>query len=113
MELVCAPAHSFASLLGHLAWVPACQLSKRRNLAIALDELDRNIEVQQTSECLAGHWAGKQITPDHDLVYLFLTNGVEYSLQCREISVNIVDGSDPHDLILRGGPDWPLNAIGR
>jgi hypothetical protein len=31
------------------------------------------------------------------LIYLGLTNILEGSLQCREVSMDVIDGGNPHD----------------
>jgi hypothetical protein len=96
MELLRSPAHGLSCLFWEPAWIPAGHLSKHRNLAIALDKLHWKFEVQQTRERFTRHWARHYIAPDHYMVYFRLIHLSEYRLECREVPVNVIDGSDPH-----------------
>ena len=46
------------------------------------------------------------IAPDHDLIYAGLTNILEDRLQGREVPMNIIESSDPHDR-----PASPLSQV--
>src|SRR6266571_8458685 len=97
MELARHPAHDLSKLFWDGACIRACHLFKHNTVAIPLDELCWDIEVQQTCECFTWHGAGQHIAPDHYMVYFCLTNILEYGLQCGEVGMNIIDCGDPHD----------------
>src|SRR3989442_9926737 len=97
MKLLRHPAHDLSKLFWDGACIRACHLCKHLTVAIALDKLYWNIQVQQTRECFTWHRAQNHIAPDHYMVYLCLTNILEYSLKCGEVAINIIDCSDPHN----------------
>ena len=97
MELLRHPAHNLSKLLWDLARLRASHLCKHHTIAVALDELHGNVEIPQTRDRFIWHRAGKHIAPDHYLIYFCLTNILEYSLECGEVRVNIVNCSDPHN----------------
>lgn len=85
------PAHDRSILLRDGGRILACHLFEHCNLAVPVDELNRNTDVEQTGECFTRHRARNDIAPDHDLVDFCLTNLVEYSLKGGKISMNIVE----------------------
>ena len=99
LELLGRVAYDLSKLLWDAA-IRACHFCQHRHFAIALDKLDRKIEVQQTHEGFTGHWARNHIAPGHDKVYFCLTNIPEDSLQCGEVPVNIINCSNSHDQTL-------------
>src|SRR5207253_7999230 len=84
MQLPRHPAHALSKLLWDLARLRASHLCKHYTVAVALNELHRNIEVQQTCHRFIRHRPGKHIAPDHYLIYSCLTNVLEYSLKDRK-----------------------------
>jgi len=58
-------------------------------VAVALDELHRKVQVQQTR--VLSH------RPDHHIVYSCLPNILEYGLERGEVAMNVIDCGDPHD----------------
>jgi hypothetical protein len=66
-------------------------------VGIALDKMDWNSEVEQTSECLTRHWTCNHIAADYELVYICLSNIVEYGLKSWKVAVNIIDCSNTHN----------------
>ena len=97
MKLLRHPAHDLSKLFRDGACFRASHPCKHLTVAIALDELDWNVEVQQTRDCFPWHRARKHIAPDYYMVYFCLTNILEYSLKCGEVRMNIIDCSDPHN----------------
>src|SRR5438045_4644259 len=95
IELLTRPAYDRAKLLGH-AGVSASDFRQGRDLAIALNEFDRNIKLPQPCEGFLRHWAREHIAANNDLVYSCLTKLVENSFQSRKISVDVIDGGDAH-----------------
>lgn len=96
MKLLRHPTHGRSRLLwnrrSHTR--PLC---KHRSIAIAVDELDWNIEVQQTREALTRHRARNHVAPDDYLVYFCSANILKHSLECGEVAMNIIDCSDTHE----------------
>src|ERR1700730_883345 len=90
------PAYGFSKLFRDPADLHPRHLCKHVHLAVALDELNWNIETQQTIDCFQRHRTGHHIAADHDLIYVGLTNILEDSLERGKIAVNIVDRSDAH-----------------
>src|SRR5262249_47692081 len=79
------------------ALVLACDVCEDRSLAIALNRLHGNIEVQQTGEGFARHRPRSHVAPNHYLIYFGLMNILEYRFQCGEVAMNVIDCSDAHD----------------
>src|SRR5882724_2665054 len=96
MKLTSHPAHSLPKLLWDVTRLRASHLCKHHSIAIALDELRRNIEVQQTCHRFIRHRPGKHIAPDHYLIYSCLTNVLEDSLKCGKVGMNVIDCRDAH-----------------
>ena len=96
-KLLSIPADGLPKLFRHAACFDASHHRKHLAVAVALDELDWNIEVQQARECFTWHRSRKHVAPDHHMVYICLTNILEYSLECREVSVNVIERSDSHN----------------
>jgi hypothetical protein len=67
-KLLCGPAYDLSVSFWNLADIPARHLRKQYALAIAVDELNWQIEVSQTCECLSRHRARQHIPTDHDMV---------------------------------------------
>ena len=101
IELPRHPAHVVAKWFRDLARFRASHLCEHHAVAVALDELYWNIEVQKACEGFTWHRARKDIAPDHDPVYLRLAKLFEYSLERGEVAVNIVECSDPHTFMTR------------
>jgi hypothetical protein len=64
------PTYDFSELFWNPAYLHACHLCKHSHLAIALDELHWNIEVQQTLDCFPRHRTWNHVAPNHDLIYV-------------------------------------------
>ena len=60
------------------------------------DELDRDVQAEQARESLAGHRPGDHVAPDDDAVHARLADVVQDGLKGREVPVDVVDGSNPH-----------------
>jgi hypothetical protein len=71
----------------------ACQ---HDTIAVAVNELCRNVELQQTRKGLARHRAWKHVAADDDLVHAGLLNLTEDRLERRQVTVNVVESRDPH-----------------
>jgi hypothetical protein len=97
MKLLRVPAHDFLKLFRNGSCFRTSHLGKDLTVAVALDKLHWNVEIEQTRECLTRHRARNHIAPDHYLVYLGLTNIWQNSLKRREVRMNIIDGGDPHN----------------
>ena len=97
MKLLCIPAHDLSKLFWDGACLRASHPFKHLTVAIALDKLDWNTELQQACKCLTWHRARKHIASDHYMFYPCLTNIMQDSLKCGEVAVNIIDCSDPHN----------------
>src|SRR5947209_6516074 len=95
IELLTRPAYECAKLLGH-ARVSASDLRQGRDLAIALNEFDGNIKLQQPCKGFLRHWAREHVAANNDLVYSCLAKLVENSFQSWKISVGVIDGGDAH-----------------
>src|SRR5207237_9917896 len=67
-----------------------------RPFAIAVNEVRRQVQVQQTPKRFAGHGSGNDIAPYYNLVNIRLTNILKGSLQGWEVPMNIVEGSNSH-----------------
>src|ERR1700687_2987021 len=97
MKLLGRPADDLPELFWNLADVLACHLCEHDSVAIAVDELNWNIQIEQARQRLTRHRARKDIASDHDMVYLRSTNILEDGLQCGEVSMNVIERSDPHN----------------
>jgi hypothetical protein len=62
-----------------------------------MDELYGQVEVKQSLEGLSRHWAWKHIAPHHDLIDPGATYILKDRLQGREVTVNVIESSNPHD----------------
>jgi hypothetical protein len=62
-----------------------------------VDELRWNVEIDETLDRFTRSWAGNDVAPDDNAVHVDLTNLLEYGLECGEVGMNVVDGSDAHD----------------
>lgn len=63
---------------------------------IAVNEVRRKAQIQQTPKRFAWHGTGNDIAPYYNLINVRLTNILKDSLQRREIPVNIIKRSDTH-----------------
>ncbi len=97
IELLRYPAKGVSSLFRNGDSFRACHLRNDLAVAVAFDKLYWNIEVQQTRECLTRHWAQNYIAPNDYMVYVRLANVSEYSLERGQVSMNIIECSNPHD----------------
>lgn len=96
IKLLSRPAHGLSGLLRDFGDLHACPHRKHHTVAIALDELDWKLQVQQQRERLPRHRARKHVASDEDLVDIRLADLFEHGLQRGEVPVNIVDCSDLH-----------------
>jgi hypothetical protein len=71
-------------------------LGQDGEFAIAVNEVCRQVQVQQTPKRFAGHWAGNDIAPYYNLINVRLTNILKDGVQRGEISVNIIQRCDTH-----------------
>jgi len=103
-QLLGDPPHDSSILFRHGVCPSTRYLGQRSSLSIALDELDSSIsrDVQQTIECFGGHWSGNHIAPDHYDLNFGSTKITEHSLEGRKVPVNVVEGSNPHNLEAKG-----------
>src|SRR5258708_7628728 len=101
MKLLRVPANDGPMLFRDRGRIPAGHLFEHRYLTIAVNELHRNTEVQQTCDCFTRHRAWDHVTSGHQAVYFCLTNLLEYCLEGWKIPMNVVYCSDPHDSL------WP------
>lgn len=62
------------------------------------NELDRNFDCKQALDSLNGHRTGKYIATDDDLVYSFAVNLHQNGVERRQISMNIIERCDSHEL---------------
>ena len=60
-----------------------------------MDELRRNVEVEQTLDGLRSNGPGTTSPPTTSSP-LYLTDFLEYRFKRREIGMNVVDGCDAH-----------------
>ena len=65
-------------------------------VAVALDELHENVEVQQARQRFTRQRARKHIAPDHDMVRSCLPNLLQHCLERGEIAMNVMECSDSH-----------------
>src|ERR1700733_8529238 len=97
MELPSRPAYDRSILLRDGGGLSARHLFEYRDLAVAVDKLHGNADVQQTRERFTRQRPRNHIAPNYNEAHFSLTNLLNYSLQRRKIAVNIVDCCDPHD----------------
>jgi hypothetical protein len=97
MKLLRCPTYDRLILFWDGGWLSACHLFEYSNLTVAIDKLHWNAKVQQTRERFTWHRPRNHIASNYDMVYFCLTNLLEYSLQRRKVSVNIVDCGYPHN----------------
>jgi hypothetical protein len=71
-------------------------LGQDGQFAIAVNEVRRQVQVQQTPKRFAGHGAGNDIAPYYNLVNVRLTNILKDSLQGWKVPMNIVEGGNSH-----------------
>src|SRR5262249_34872291 len=96
MKLFRRPADDPTKLFWDRVGLRARHLGQHRRLAIALDELDGNLEIPQTSECLPWQRARNHIASNHYVVYFRSTNMLQHGFQCRQVPVNIINGRNAH-----------------
>jgi hypothetical protein len=75
----------------------ARHLRQHLAVAVAVDELDGQVEAQQARDRLAGHRARDHVAPDHDPVHLRPANVLQHRLQRGEVAVDVIDRRDSHD----------------
>jgi hypothetical protein len=97
IELLRYPPKGVSSLFRDGDRLRACHLRNDLTIAVALDKLYWNVEVQQIRECLTRHRAQNYIAPNDYMVYVCLANVSEYSLECRQVTMNIIKRGNPHD----------------
>jgi hypothetical protein len=86
------PANAFAKRFRHFRGLISSHRVEHYPVAVASDESDWNLQVEETFQRLARHRTGKDIAADYDFIRLCLANGVEHRLEGRKIPMNIVDG---------------------
>jgi hypothetical protein len=97
MKLLSRPEYDRSILLRDGGWLSARHLFEYRDLAVSIDKLHGNAEVQQTRERFTRQWPRNHIASNYNEAHFSLTNLLKYNLQRRKIAVNIVDCCDPHD----------------
>jgi hypothetical protein len=95
------PAHDLSKRFRNSVRLFAGHQRQELPLAIALDELDGYVEVEQAIERLTGHRARQHIAPDHYSVYLGSPKILENSFKRWEVSMDIVERGNPHNR-----PSW-------
>ena len=91
-DLLCIPADGFESLFRQGLVFAALHRSEHLPIAITLEELYRDFNVEQRSNRFRWHRAGKHIAANNDLIDIRLTDIVQqHRLQCRQIRVNVVE----------------------
>src|SRR6266542_6318424 len=71
-------------------------LGQDGKFTITVNEVRRQVQVQQTPKRFAGHGAGNDIAPYYNLVNVRLTNIFKDGLQGWQVSVNVIERSDTH-----------------
>jgi hypothetical protein len=94
IKLLCRPAYDVSILFWNFADVLARQLREHHALAISVDELNWDIEVEQTTERLPGHRAWQHIPTDDDMIDPGSANVAQHSLQCGEVGMDVVQRRD-------------------
>ena len=74
----------------------AADLRQHRQLAVAMNELHRHVEVEQTLERFPGHRTRHHVAPNHDLIDARLVNLLKHRLQRRSVGMNVIQRGDPH-----------------
>jgi len=95
-QLLRIPAHGLSKPLRNGICLLACPRCKHLSVAIAMDEMQGNIQLEQSPECFAWHRPRYYITSDDYLIYLCSTNLVEDRLECGKIPMNVIDCSRAH-----------------
>jgi len=72
-------------------------LCKHLSIAIPLDELNRDVEVEQTRERFPRHRTQNNIASNDDMGYSFLANLMEDSLECGKIAMEVIEDGDTHN----------------
>jgi hypothetical protein len=85
------PADAFAKRFGHFRGLTSSHRAEHDAVAVASDEPDWNLQVEQTLQRLARHRTRKDIAADYDFICVRLVNGVEHRLEGGKIAVNVVD----------------------
>jgi len=100
VELLRGPADRLAPLFRR-STVPigfeARHLRKHLAVAVAVDELRRNVEVEQALNSFARHRAGNNIATDDNTVHIGFTYLPEYCGKRVSVGMDVVDGSDARD----------------
>jgi hypothetical protein len=66
-------------------------------LAIAVNELDREVEGQESRERLTRHRPRNDVASKDDLVHIFTTDLVQHRFKRRKVAVDVVECCNPHD----------------
>ena len=67
------------------------------NLTIALDKLNRKIEVEKALKRFTRHWTRNNIAADYDKLCFGKLNFFKNSLKRGKISVNVINCCDSHN----------------
>jgi hypothetical protein len=89
------PADAFAKRFGHFRGLTSSHRAEHYAVAIASNESDWNLQVEETLQRLAWHRTGKDIAADYDFIGAGVANFLENRLEGRKIPVNVVDCRDP------------------
>jgi hypothetical protein len=95
------PAHDLSKWFRNSVRLFAGHQRQEFTLAVALDELNGYVEVEQVIECLTGHRARQHIAPDNYSVHLGSPKILENNFKRREVPMNIVERGNPHNR-----PSW-------
>ncbi|MEY2504896.1 MAG: hypothetical protein QOG27_1176 [Verrucomicrobiota bacterium] len=85
------PADAFAKRLRHFRGLTSSHRAEHYAVAIASNESDWNLQVEQTLQRLARHRTGEDIAADYDFIRAGVANFLENRLEGRKIPMNVVD----------------------
>src|SRR5207237_3794205 len=95
-KLLRRPVQDLSNLYRQVARIHASHLCEHLTVAVALDELHGNVEVQQARQRFTRQRARKHVAPDYDMIYSGLTNLLQHCLERGEIAMNVIECSDSH-----------------
>jgi hypothetical protein len=95
-KLLRCPVDDLPVLFGNFTDLLPGHLSQHDAFAVTVDELNWNVELEQTIERLARHRAGQDIAANHDAIDAGFTNILEDRLECREVTVDVVKSGNAH-----------------
>src|SRR4029079_4618042 len=97
LKLMRDPAYDRSDIVWDCACINSIHFCKHLTVGIALDIVDRDRKVAQTSECFARHWTYDHITSDHELINVYLSDILQDCLKSGKVAVNVVECSNTHD----------------